>query len=99
MITLILFPGRITSRAFGKNHRQRTTQTLNGPAQLRGFCPHDTILAMTNLHREQITGVILAGGRGKRMGGRDKGLVTLNNVSLVIRQLERSGRSAGIRQH
>lgn len=31
----------------------------------------------------QVTGVILAGGRGRRMGGRDKGLVELQGRTLV----------------
>ena len=33
--------------------------------------------------RAQITGVILAGGMGRRLGGQDKGLVTLNGRTLV----------------
>jgi molybdenum cofactor guanylyltransferase len=33
--------------------------------------------------REQITAVILAGGRGRRMGGVDKGLVELNGRPLI----------------
>lgn len=33
--------------------------------------------------RHNITGVILAGGRGSRMGGEDKGLVLLNGRSMV----------------
>lgn len=32
---------------------------------------------------EKITGIILAGGRGRRMGGMDKGLVLLQNKPLV----------------
>lgn len=36
-----------------------------------------------NFPREAITGVILAGGRGQRMGGEDKGLVTLNGLPMV----------------
>ena len=30
-----------------------------------------------------ITGVILAGGKARRMGGADKGLITLNDRALV----------------
>lgn len=31
----------------------------------------------------EITAVILAGGRGRRMGGKDKGLVEVNNLPLI----------------
>jgi len=37
----------------------------------------------TGIPRNEITGVILAGGRGSRMGGTDKGLVTLNGRPMV----------------
>ncbi len=37
----------------------------------------------------QITGLILAGGRGSRMGGTDKGLQELNGKSMVRHVLER----------
>lgn len=33
--------------------------------------------------RDAMTGVILAGGRARRMGGEDKGLVTLNGLPMV----------------
>ncbi|MFA5123733.1 molybdenum cofactor guanylyltransferase MobA [Zavarzinia sp.] len=39
--------------------------------------------------KEKITGVILAGGRGQRMGGVDKGLQDLDGRPLVQRVLER----------
>lgn len=41
---------------------------------------------------EDITAVILAGGQGRRMGGRDKGLLDFNGrplVALLIEELER----------
>ena len=38
---------------------------------------------MGPIEREQVTGVILAGGRGRRMGGSDKGLVDLAGRRLV----------------
>lgn len=38
--------------------------------------------------RSQITGVILAGGRGRRMGGVDKGLVEIDGRPLVAHVLE-----------
>ncbi|MFL6712643.1 MAG: molybdenum cofactor guanylyltransferase MobA [Sulfurifustis sp.] len=40
-------------------------------------------MTVTEAVRENITGVILAGGRGSRMGGDDKGLVTLNGKPMV----------------
>ncbi len=39
--------------------------------------------------REEITGLILAGGRATRMGGADKGLVELRGRALVDRVIER----------
>ena len=41
------------------------------------------------LHAEAITGVILAGGRGSRMGGADKGLQNFNGVPLALHTLLR----------
>ena len=38
---------------------------------------------MTVYPREQITGVVLAGGRSRRMGGQDKGLVELAGQAMV----------------
>lgn len=40
-------------------------------------------------HTEAITAVILAGGRGVRMGGVDKGLQTFNGVPLALHALQR----------
>ncbi len=40
---------------------------------------------MNEYPRETITGVILAGGRARRMGGRDKGLLTLSGEPLARR--------------
>jgi molybdopterin-guanine dinucleotide biosynthesis protein A len=39
--------------------------------------------------RDQITGLVLAGGRGRRMGGADKGLVAWQGVPLVVHVLQR----------
>jgi len=39
--------------------------------------------------REDITGLVLAGGRGARMGGLDKGLVRFGEATLVERVIER----------
>lgn len=41
------------------------------------------------MSREKITGLILAGGLGRRMGGRDKGLQPLRGKPLVAWALER----------
>lgn len=41
------------------------------------------------IFRNDITGVILAGGRGSRMGGEDKGLVLLNGRAMVEHVVER----------
>lgn len=38
---------------------------------------------MKTLRPENVTVVILAGGKGRRMGGQDKGLVNFNNLSLI----------------
>jgi molybdopterin-guanine dinucleotide biosynthesis protein A len=41
------------------------------------------------IHKNEITGLILAGGRGTRMGGIDKGLQTHLGVPLALHALER----------
>lgn len=45
--------------------------------------------------REQITGLILAGGRGSRMGGVDKGLQNHQGLSLALHALLRLGPQVG----
>jgi molybdopterin-guanine dinucleotide biosynthesis protein A len=47
------------------------------------------------LHTEAITGVILAGGRGSRMGGADKGLQNFNGVPLALHMVMRLGPQVG----
>ncbi|ABE44210.1 molybdenum cofactor guanylyltransferase [Polaromonas sp. JS666] len=47
------------------------------------------------LHVEAITGVILAGGRGSRMGGVDKGLQNFNGVPLALHTLLRLSPQVG----
>jgi molybdopterin-guanine dinucleotide biosynthesis protein A len=44
---------------------------------------------------EDITGVILAGGRGQRMGGADKGLQNFNGVPLALHTLLRLSPQVG----
>ena len=45
---------------------------------------------------QQITAVILAGGRGSRMGGLDKGLQTFNAMPLALQALTRLQRGGGV---
>ena len=44
-----------------------------------------------NIAPENITGLILAGGRGSRMGGVDKGLQNFNGIPLALHTLMRLG--------
>jgi len=48
-----------------------------------------TIERIRMVRRDDITGLILAGGRGSRMGGVDKGLQTLDGKPLVAHALQR----------
>ncbi|MEO7886598.1 MAG: molybdenum cofactor guanylyltransferase MobA [Polaromonas sp.] len=47
------------------------------------------------IHAEAITGVILAGGRGSRMGGVDKGLQNFNGIPLALHTLMRLSPQVG----
>jgi molybdopterin-guanine dinucleotide biosynthesis protein A len=47
------------------------------------------------LHQEAITGLILAGGRGSRMGGADKGMQNFNGVPLALHTLMRLSPQVG----
>ena len=47
------------------------------------------------IDRDQITGVILAGGRGSRMGGADKGLQPYRGVPLAMHALLRLAPQVG----
>ncbi len=38
---------------------------------------------MTTIYNENVTGVILAGGKARRMGGCDKGLIEINNQAMI----------------
>jgi molybdopterin-guanine dinucleotide biosynthesis protein A len=44
-----------------------------------------------NIEPQDITGIILAGGRGSRMGGIDKGLQNFNGIPLALHTLMRLG--------
>lgn len=50
------------------------------------------------INSDQITGLILAGGRGSRMGGADKGLQTFNGMPLALHTLTRLQIGAGVGQ-
>ena len=46
---------------------------------------------MNSINNENVTGIILAGGKARRMGGQDKGLLEINGkamISYVIKALE-----------
>ena len=47
------------------------------------------------MHKEAISAVILAGGRGSRMGGIDKGLQHFNGVPLALHALQRLSPQVG----
>src|SRR4051812_29831959 len=47
------------------------------------------------IDKEDITGVVLAGGRGSRMGGVDKGLQTFRAMPLALHTLLRLGAQVG----
>jgi molybdopterin-guanine dinucleotide biosynthesis protein A len=48
------------------------------------------------IHPNDITGLILAGGRGSRMGGVDKGLQTFNGLPLALHTLTRLQMGGGV---
>ena len=47
------------------------------------------------ISREDITGIILAGGRGSRMGGVDKGLQNFNGMPMALQTLMRLSPQVG----
>jgi len=47
------------------------------------------------MQREAVTGLVLAGGRGSRMGGVDKGLQTLRGEPLARHALDRLAPQVG----
>ena len=44
--------------------------------------------SLPKISREQVTGLILAGGQGRRVGNKDKGLLNFKNKPLISHQLE-----------
>lgn len=50
---------------------------------------------MSAITASDITGVILAGGRGSRMGGADKGMQNFNGIPLALHTLMRFGPQVG----
>jgi molybdopterin-guanine dinucleotide biosynthesis protein A len=53
--------------------------------------------SIDSIHPNHITGVVLAGGRGRRMGGEDKGLLPFRGQPLVNHALAALGEVAGTR--
>lgn len=47
------------------------------------------------MQKEDVTGIVLAGGRGSRMGGADKGLQNFNGVPLALHTLLRLSPQVG----
>ena len=47
------------------------------------------------IHKDNITGLVLAGGRGSRMGGVDKGLQNHLGIPLAMHALLRLGLQVG----
>ena len=47
------------------------------------------------IHKEDVTGLVLAGGRGTRMGGADKGLQNFRGIPLALHTLMRLGAQVG----
>ncbi|PSL12062.1 molybdenum cofactor guanylyltransferase [Marinobacterium halophilum] len=52
-------------------------------------------MSQRNLDPKKLTGVILAGGRGQRMDGHDKGLILLAGQPLAVRVRNRLGPQVG----
>ena len=48
-----------------------------------------------HIRKHDISCVILAGGRGTRMGGQDKGLVKFNNLPLIEHTIEKISPQVG----
>jgi molybdenum cofactor guanylyltransferase len=59
------------------------------------FAPRDGPSALTSIPRNEVTGIVLAGGQGRRMGGVDKGLVPLDDRPLIAHVLERLASQVG----
>jgi molybdopterin-guanine dinucleotide biosynthesis protein A len=53
------------------------------------------VTSAQSISRGDITGIVLAGGKGRRMGGVDKGLVALGNRPLVAHVIERLAPQVG----
>ena len=66
-----------------------TSRWVDWPLRCRRRC--------RNRPRRSVTGIVLAGGQGRRMGGVDKGLVALDGRPMVAHVLERL-RAAGRRR-
>jgi molybdopterin-guanine dinucleotide biosynthesis protein A len=65
------------------------------PPEGAQFAPRDGPSALTSIPRNEVTGIVLAGGQGRRMGGVDKGLVPLDDRPLIVHVLERLAPQVG----
>jgi molybdopterin-guanine dinucleotide biosynthesis protein A len=52
-------------------------------------------MSLSTTQAEKITAVILAGGQGRRMGNRDKGLIKLNNIPLIEHVIDKIAPQVG----
>ena len=59
------------------------------------FAPRGGPSALTSIPLADITGIVLAGGQGRRMGGVDKGLVQLDGQPLIAHVLARLAPQVG----
>ena len=77
---------RSTTRSTARRRATRSTPEHVGwlPAQIARSAP-----ARNDHARATVTGIVLAGGQGRRMGGVDKGLVELDGRPMVAHVLER----------
>jgi molybdenum cofactor guanylyltransferase len=65
------------------------------PPQGAQFAPRGGPSALTSIPLADITGIVLAGGQGRRMGGVDKGLVPLDGRPLIAHVLARLAPQVG----
>jgi molybdopterin-guanine dinucleotide biosynthesis protein A len=53
------------------------------------------LAAVVTIPRDEVTGIVLAGGQGRRMGGVDKGLVAFRGAPMVASVIERLAPQVG----
>src|SRR5207249_617424 len=79
-------PDGLRDRTKGRHHdaRPRDQQTLSLVYRRGTVSGWD----VSDLCRAAVTGVVLAGGQGRRMGGVDKGLVELGGKPMIAHVLD-----------